>query len=358
MFASTLCAPGSPRPQLLPLALTGSALAAQPSQRKPTDAAPPWATSGFDSGAAAALAGRSGFARQHGGEADHLPAVRENIELVGKLRVDTPAQYRTPEHNKPVEEGQIADLAIYKQAAYLNSWAEPVEADEACHRGGFFSADISDPAHPRQLAFVPALPGTYHGEGAHVVTFNGRDILAVNNEPCAENGVGGFDLYDVTNPADPDTPGAGRGRPVHGLTRRASAWATRRRSGRRCRTARTRSSCGRTAASSMPSPWTTRSFMTSTSSTSRTRRRRSSSPTSTCSRSPTSRASSSSTTGGQRHDLPPRHGRQEDRQRPDHARLVLGRRLRQAQRQRPRLADVHRRFGLRGHRPAASRRSG
>jgi PA domain-containing protein len=35
------------------------------------------------------------------------------------------------------------------------------------------------------------------------VTFNGRDILAVNNEPCAANGVGGFDLYDVTNPANP-----------------------------------------------------------------------------------------------------------------------------------------------------------
>ncbi len=50
---------------------------------------------------------------------------------------------------------------------------------------------------------MPALPGTYHGEGTHVVTFNGRDILAVNNEPCAANGVGGFDLYDVTNPAAP-----------------------------------------------------------------------------------------------------------------------------------------------------------
>ena len=52
---------------------------------------------------------------------------------------------------------------------------------------------------------MPALPETYHGEGAHVTTFNGRDILAVNNEPCGENGVGGFDLYDVTNPAQPTT---------------------------------------------------------------------------------------------------------------------------------------------------------
>ena len=203
MLASTLVRAGIISAALLLLALTGSALAAQPTQRKASDAAPPWVNGGLQSGATAALTGRNGFSRQHGGEADHLPAARENIELVGKLSVDTPALYRTPEHNKPVEEGQIADLAIYKQAAYLNSWAQPAEEDDTCHRGGFFSADISDPANPRQLAFVPALPETYHGEGAHVVTFNGRDILAVNNEPCGENGVGGFDLYDVTNPAQP-----------------------------------------------------------------------------------------------------------------------------------------------------------
>ena len=203
MLASTLSRAAVTTAAILLLALSGSALAAQPAQRKAADAAPPWVNSGLQSGATAALTGRSGFARQHGGAADHLPAVRENIDLVGRLKLDTPAQYRTPEHNKPVEEGQIADLAIYKQAAYLNSWQEPEEADGTCHRGGFFSADISNPADPKQLAFVAALPETYHGEGAHVVTFNGRDILAVNNEPCGEKGVGGFDLYDVTNPAAP-----------------------------------------------------------------------------------------------------------------------------------------------------------
>ena len=203
VLASTLLRAGVTAAAIMLLGLTSSALAAQPAQRKAADAAPPWVNSGLQSGATAALTGRSGFSRQHGGVANHLPSVRENVELVGKLKVDTPAAFRTPEHNKPVEAGQIADLAIYKQAAYLNSWAEPAEADDTCHRGGFFSADISDPANPKQLAFVPALPETYHGEGAHVVTFNGRDILAVNNEPCGANGVGGFDLYDVTDPAQP-----------------------------------------------------------------------------------------------------------------------------------------------------------
>ena len=30
-------------------------------------------------------------------------------------------------------------------------------------------------------------------------------MLAVNNEPCATDGRGGFDLYDVSDPAKPVT---------------------------------------------------------------------------------------------------------------------------------------------------------
>ena len=211
MLASSLLRAAPVAAAALLLSLPGSAFANSAPTRKAVNAAP-WVNNGLSGSATARLAGRgSSFTRQHGGLDNHLPPVRENVELVGKLKVDTPAAFRTPEHNKPVEEGQIADLAIYKQAAYLNSWAEPVEADDTCHRGGFFSADISNPANPKQLAFVPALPETYHGEGAHVVTFNGRDILAVNNEPCGANGVGGFDLYDVTNPAAPVTLVKGAG---------------------------------------------------------------------------------------------------------------------------------------------------
>jgi hypothetical protein len=153
-------------------------------------------------------------ALQHDGLDLHLPPVRENIEVVGKLEMNTPPEFRfappanpgdpaTPDPSQPqVVEGQIADVGVFKNAAYLQSWAEP-----SCKRGGFFSVDISDPANPKQLAFEPALPGTYHGEGAHAISintsfFNG-DILAVNNEPCDSTGVGGFDLYDVSNPADP-----------------------------------------------------------------------------------------------------------------------------------------------------------
>jgi len=139
-------------------------------------------------------------AAQDGGLASHLPPARENIELVSKLELTAPFGNVLP--------GQIADVTVHKNAAYLNSWS-PLEnpGDAACRRGGFFSVDIANPAAPVQRAFVPALPETYHGEGAHAIAvntpaFNG-DLLAVNNEPCGANGVGGFDLYDVSNPANP-----------------------------------------------------------------------------------------------------------------------------------------------------------
>lgn len=132
---------------------------------------------------------------QHGGTDGHLAASRKNVDLVGKLELS--GQFGN------VVPGQIADLAVYGDYAYLNSWAE-----ETCTRGGFYVADISNPERPREVAFVPALPKNYHGEGAHVISVSTRsftgDLLAVNNETCASTTVGGgFDLYDVTDPRNP-----------------------------------------------------------------------------------------------------------------------------------------------------------
>ena len=136
---------------------------------------------------------------KHTMEGGHLPGSSENVELIGELEPLEPFG--------PMEDGQIADLAVYKNTAYLNSWNEPT-----CTKGGFYSVDISDPRKPQQLAFEPALPGRYHGEGAHVISVDTKkfsgDILAVNNEhaTCPEVDVttdGGFDLYDVSDPANP-----------------------------------------------------------------------------------------------------------------------------------------------------------
>jgi hypothetical protein len=139
---------------------------------------------------------RSPDAHQHGGDEGHLEPSSENVELVGKLEPD--------DEFGPIVEGQIADLAVYKDYAYLNSWSE-----ESCTKGGVYVVDIRNPKKPVEVDFIPALSGNYHGEGAHVISvatksFTG-DLLAVNNEFCTDTPTagGGFDLYDVTDPHNP-----------------------------------------------------------------------------------------------------------------------------------------------------------
>ena len=138
----------------------------------------------------------SGGAAQHEGDTGHLPASKSNVELVGSLE--------PTDAFGPIVEGQIADLAIFKNYAYLASWSE-----ESCTRGGTYVVDITNPRRPVDTGvFLPALSKNYHGEGAHVISASTRhftgDLLAVNNETCASTEVGGgFDLYDVSNPRDP-----------------------------------------------------------------------------------------------------------------------------------------------------------
>jgi hypothetical protein len=143
-----------------------------------------------------ALTGDSTFSgHQHGENTGHLPGSSQNVELVGELEP-------TDEFGDIVP-GQIADLAVYKDFAYLNSWEEPT-----CTKGGTYVVDIRNPRKPKEVDFIPALPGTYHGEGAQVISVNTKaftgDLLAVNNEFCTDAPTtAGFDLYDVTDPRNP-----------------------------------------------------------------------------------------------------------------------------------------------------------
>jgi hypothetical protein len=79
-----------------------------------------------------------------------------------------------------------------------------------------YVVDIRNPRRPTEVDFIPAVQGNFHGEGAHVIsvdtkTFTG-DLLAVNNEKCIDTDAGGgFDLYDVTAPRNPNTLVQGAG---------------------------------------------------------------------------------------------------------------------------------------------------
>ena len=142
--------------------------------------------------AAQSIIGRSSFsvqAMQHGGSDRHLPATRQNIELVGKLQVNTPAQYRynpatgLQDSSQPaVVPEQIADLAVYKSYAYLNSWDEP-----SCKRGGIFVGRHLQPGGAAAAGLHPGAAGQLPRRGrarhhARQPSFRG-DLLAVNNEP-------------------------------------------------------------------------------------------------------------------------------------------------------------------------------
>jgi hypothetical protein len=135
----------------------------------------------------------------------NLPGKQENLEVVGRLQIPG------------VRLGQIADLAVFKGFAYLNSWD-----DSQCRDGGTYVVDIRNPSSPQLVTHIPADQPYYHGEGAHVISMNTPqfqgDILAVNNEtygsnvalqapsclpPGRDTSGGGFDLYDVSNPAAP-----------------------------------------------------------------------------------------------------------------------------------------------------------
>ncbi len=148
--------------------------------------------------------------------------------------------------------GQIADLAVHKGYAYLNSWDDP-----NCEGGGTYVVDIRDPGNPKQVSFIPAPEPYYHGEGAHVVSldvpgFKG-DILAVNDETYGSNLVlerglraGGQDRRRL-RPLRRQRPGQTRSR-----SSRAPATPTRTTTLDRPRRATSRTpttpcSCGRTA---------------------------------------------------------------------------------------------------------------
>jgi hypothetical protein len=139
---------------------------------------------------------------QHGPATGHLPATIENVQLVSKLRVSGAA----PAH--------IADVAAFGNYAYLaGRTTNPCNAQT----GKAYVVDISNPASPVEKGTINFPVGSFPGEGMQVVALNTPafkgDVLATNNENCgtASGRVGGFSLYDVTNPLAPTTLVEGAG---------------------------------------------------------------------------------------------------------------------------------------------------
>ncbi len=91
------------------------------------------------------------------------------------------------------------DLWVHGNYAYVGSWEAPCGL-------GVRIVDVSNPADPRQIATAAAYPDT-SSEDMQVLTvstadFTG-DLLAVGLQACAETGLAGLDLWDVTDPTTP-----------------------------------------------------------------------------------------------------------------------------------------------------------
>jgi len=159
---------------------------------------------------------------QHGDPEGHLAATQQGpISLVSKLAL------------KNVSEGKIADVGVLGDTAYLAAWG-----GVTCKYNGVHVVDISDVNAPEEIAFINAKEGSYPGEGVQALpisttAFNG-DILVTNNETCKEGvGFGGFNIYDVTDPAHPtpltvgfgdDSGAPGQGKKAAHETHSVFAW--------------------------------------------------------------------------------------------------------------------------------------
>ena len=129
---------------------------------------------------------------QHGGDVGHLDPRDENVELVSKLRL------------RNVVPEKIADVGVHEGYAYLAAWGVVT-----CKYNGVHVVDIQDPQNPQEVGFIGAKRGSYPGEGVQALSVSSNaftgDILVTNNEKCNETtGFGGMNIYDVTNPRQPE----------------------------------------------------------------------------------------------------------------------------------------------------------
>ncbi len=135
---------------------------------------------------------------QHGSDGGHLPASSKNVALIGKI------------DNLTSVDGGISDVAAFKNYAYLGAFhPECTGRNPGSQGGGVHVVDVRDPENPVKVAFVPAHPNSYVGEGVHVFHmstphFTG-DVLVHNNETCngSQFAPSGASIWDVTDPRNP-----------------------------------------------------------------------------------------------------------------------------------------------------------
>lgn len=165
---------------------------------------------------------------QHGTPEGHLlgDGAWGDIELVGRLDLTD-------------IDDLIADVAVSPDGnwAYLANWGRPTCAENSEAGGrknpdaGAYVVDISDPANPQRVGFIPHHQDSRPGEGMQVAEIDTRffsgEMLVMNSEQCGKNGKGGVVLWDVSDPRKPvklATHAGDRGSADTNDTHSAFAW--------------------------------------------------------------------------------------------------------------------------------------
>lgn len=112
-----------------------------------------------------------------------------NISLVGALQLD------------PFNEGVHADVAGFEKLAFIGKWRG------LCPGTGVDIIDISNPAAPVKIADTLDYPDTSM-EDMQAIRIKGRAVLAIGLQDCGNDptpgvGKGGLELYDISDPANP-----------------------------------------------------------------------------------------------------------------------------------------------------------
>jgi hypothetical protein len=152
------------------------------------------------------LLGATPAGAQHGPEEGHIPAPSADTDRDGDWgKIEFVSQVTVHD----AEPELIADLTAFGNYAYLARWggADCAGPEGGGPDGGVYVIDISDPANPREVGFIPTHQDTLVGEGmqvVHVTTpeFTG-DVLVLNHEGCGKNFKAGVSLWDVTDPLHP-----------------------------------------------------------------------------------------------------------------------------------------------------------
>ncbi|OFW74894.1 MAG: hypothetical protein A2Y55_13540 [Actinobacteria bacterium RBG_16_68_12] len=142
--------------------------------------------------------------------------IRAALQRIDAPGGNTPAAGRqTRELGNAAVAAVNGDVWAHGDYAYVGAWAEP------CDGRGVRILDVSNPASPTQVATAAGYPDTSAEDmqvlSVSTASFTG-DLLGVGIQPCADEGLGGLALWDVTDPTSPQELGFFENIGVHELS--------------------------------------------------------------------------------------------------------------------------------------------